>query len=286
MRCCARRRTSGSSPSSREALRVPGEQIYPVLPLAVPDPTASVETLSRFEAVQLFMDRAQLQKPGFTLNEKKPRGRRARARASRAFRSRWSWRPRGCDRCPIQEINKRLHNRFTLLTGGGRVLLERQQTLRALVAWSYDMLTDNEKLLFDRLGVFVGGFDLPAAEAICGADPLMPEDVLDLVTLARRQVARHGPRNGRRIALPNAGDAPRVRARGPGQARRAGGDRDAALRSLSRGGEGLEQGDAGIRPGRMDPTCRSGLRQHARRDKRLRSAAAWIPSSRSSSRLH
>ncbi len=81
----------------------------------------------------------------------------------------------------IQEINKRLHNRFTLLTGGGRVLLERQQTLRALVAWSYDLLTDNEKLLFERLGVFVGGFDLPAAEAVCGADPLTPEDVLDLV---------------------------------------------------------------------------------------------------------
>ena len=61
------------------------------------------------------------------------------------------------------------------------MLLERQQTLRALVAWSYDLLNDNEKLLFERLGVFVGGFDLPAAEAVCGADPLMPEDVLDLV---------------------------------------------------------------------------------------------------------
>src|SRR4030095_9099429 len=81
----------------------------------------------------------------------------------------------------LQEINKRLHNRFTLLTAGGRVLLERQQTLRALVAWSYDLLSDNEKLLFERLGVFAGGFDLAAAEAVCGADPLLPEDVLDLV---------------------------------------------------------------------------------------------------------
>jgi predicted ATPase/class 3 adenylate cyclase len=167
--------------SSREALRVPGEQIYPVLPLAVPSPTASVESLSRSEAVQLFMARAQLQKPGFTLTERE-------APAVAELCARVEGIPLALELAAarmrslsIQEINKRLHNRFTLLTGGGRVLLERQQTLRALVAWSYDLLTDNEKLLFDRLGVFVGGFDLPAAEAVCGADPLMPEDVLDLV---------------------------------------------------------------------------------------------------------
>jgi predicted ATPase/class 3 adenylate cyclase len=167
--------------SSREALRVPGEQIYPVLPLAVPAPTASVETLSRSEAVQLFMARAQLQKPGFTLTEREaPSIAELCARvegiplalelAAARMRS-----------LSLQEINKRLHNRFTLLTGGGRVLLERQQTLRALVAWSYDLLSDNEKLLFERLGVFVGGFDLPAAEAVCGVEPLIPEDILDLV---------------------------------------------------------------------------------------------------------
>ena len=167
--------------SSREALRVPGEQIYPVLPLAVPEPTASVETLSRSEAVQLFMARAQLQKPGFTLTERE-------APAVAELCARVEGIPLALELAAarmrslsLQEINKRLHNRFTLLTGGGRVLLERQQTLRALVAWSYDLLSDNEKLLFERLGVFVGGFDLPAAEAVCGADPLMPEDVLDLV---------------------------------------------------------------------------------------------------------
>ena len=167
--------------SSREALRVPGEQIYPVLPLALPEPTASVETLSRSEAVQLFMARAQLQKPGFTLTERE-------APAVAELCARVEGIPLALELAAarmrslsLQEINKRLHNRFTLLTGGGRVLLERQQTLRALVAWSYDLLSDNEKLLFERLGVFVGGFDLPAAEAVCGADPLMPEDVLDLV---------------------------------------------------------------------------------------------------------
>jgi len=167
--------------SSREALRVPGEQVYPVLPLALPEPTASVETLSRSEAVQLFMARAQLQKPGFTLTERE-------APAVAELCARVEGIPLALELAAarmrslsLQEINKRLHNRFTLLTGGGRVLLERQQTLRALVAWSYDLLSENEKLLFERLGVFVGGFDLAAAEAVCGADPLLPEDVLDLV---------------------------------------------------------------------------------------------------------
>ena len=286
----ARQRDPAAAPdvriiaSSREALRVPGEQIYPVLPLALPAPTASVETLSRSEAVQLFMARAQLQKPGFMLTERE-------APAVAELVARVEGIPLALELAAarmrslsIQEINKRLHNRFTLLTGGGRVLLERQQTLRALVAWSYDLLTDNEKLLFDRLGVFVGGFDLPAAEAVCGADPLMPEDVLDLVTVARRQVARHGPRDGRRIALPDAGDAPRIRARSAGQARRAGRDRDAALRPLPRRGEGGEQGLQG--PEQAEWTRASGnrARQPARGDRAGARRRHGSRSSRSSSR--
>jgi tetratricopeptide (TPR) repeat protein len=82
----------------------------------------------------------------------------------------------------VDEINARLHDRFKLLTGGSRIALERQQTLRALVSWSYDLLQPNEQILLDRLSIFAGGFDLAAAEAVCGADPIMPEDVVDLVT--------------------------------------------------------------------------------------------------------
>ena len=82
----------------------------------------------------------------------------------------------------VAEINVRLNDRFKLLTSGSRVALERQQTLHALVAWSYDLLSESEKVLLDRLSVVVGGFDLAAAEAVCGAAPLAAEDVLDLVT--------------------------------------------------------------------------------------------------------
>ena len=69
-----------------------------------------------------------------------------------------------------------------MLTGGDRAALERQQTLRALVNWSYDLLQESEQIVLDRLSVFAGGFELEAAQAVCGADPIEPDDVLDLVS--------------------------------------------------------------------------------------------------------
>ena len=82
----------------------------------------------------------------------------------------------------MTDINARLKDRYKLLTGGGRVLLPRQQTLRALVDWSYELLEVDVRTLLDRLSVFVGGFDLAAAEAVCGSEPLSSDDVLDLLT--------------------------------------------------------------------------------------------------------
>ncbi|HEX8739673.1 MAG TPA: tetratricopeptide repeat protein, partial [Casimicrobiaceae bacterium] len=82
----------------------------------------------------------------------------------------------------VADINKRLNDRYKLLTGGDRTLQARQQTLRALVDWSYDLLEENEQVLLARLSVFAGGFGLEAAETICGADPLEAMDVLDLIT--------------------------------------------------------------------------------------------------------
>jgi predicted ATPase/class 3 adenylate cyclase len=168
--------------TSREALRVPGEQTYPVMPLDVPDKTASVDVLARSDAVQLFVDRARLHKPSFLLTDRE-------APAVAELCARLEGIPLALELAaarvrtlPIAEINHRLRDRFKLLTGGGRVLLERQQTLRALVDWSYDLLENNERLLFDRLSVFAGGFELAACEAICGSEPLAPDDVLDVVT--------------------------------------------------------------------------------------------------------
>ena len=168
--------------TSREALHISGEQTYPVFPLTVPDPKASADELLRSDAGQLFVERARLQKPGFSLSERE-------APAVAELCARLEGIPLALELAAarmrsltVDQINARLHDRFKLLTGGSRVALERQQTLRALVSWSYDLLQENEQMVLDRLSVFVGGFDLPAAEAVCGAEPLVPEDILDLVT--------------------------------------------------------------------------------------------------------
>ncbi|MBC8057646.1 MAG: hypothetical protein H7Y61_13810 [Rhizobiales bacterium] len=167
--------------SSREALRTPGEQAYPVLPLPVPERGDGIDVLSRSTAVRLFIDRAQLHKPTFSLTEREaPMIAELVARlegiplalelAAARLRS-----------LTVADINARLKDRYKLLTGGARVLQERQQTLRALVDWSYELLEPDECTVLSRLGVFIGGFDLAAAEAICSASPLEPDDILDLI---------------------------------------------------------------------------------------------------------
>ncbi len=168
--------------TSRVALRVPGEQTYVVQPLPLPSRTASFEALSQSTAVRLFVERAKLHKPAFALTERE-------APAIAELVSRLEGIPLALELAAarvrslaVADINKRLNDRYKILTGGDRTLQARQQTLRALVDWSYDLLSENEQALLGRLSVFAGGFSLEAAEAICSADPLMPEDVLDLVT--------------------------------------------------------------------------------------------------------
>ena len=168
--------------TSREALRVPGEQRYNVPPLPVPNRSDGIEALSRSTAVRLFVERAQLHRPNFALNEQE-------APAVAELVARLEGIPLALELAAarlgaltVADINVRLKDRYKLLTGGGRVLLERQQTLRALVDWSHDLLQEHEQVLLARLAVFAGGFELEAAEAICGADPLTPDDVLDLLT--------------------------------------------------------------------------------------------------------
>ena len=168
--------------TSREALRVPGEQTYTVTPLPVPKRSDRVEALLRSPAVRLFVERAQLHKPTFALNEQE-------APAVAELVARLEGIPLALELAAariraltVADINVRLKDRYKLLTGGGRVLLERQQTLRALMDWSYDLLQEDEQMLLARLAVFAGGFELAAAEEVCGAAPLMPADVLDLLT--------------------------------------------------------------------------------------------------------
>ena len=167
--------------SSREALRVPGEQLYPIWPLPLPAAGDGREALARSTAVRLFVARAQSHKPAFTLNERE-------SPAVAELVARLEGIPLALELAAarvrvlsVADINKRLGERYKLLTGGSRVLQERQQTLRALVDWSHELLRPEEQTLLRRLAVFAGGFDLEAAEQVCGGDPLDALDVLDLL---------------------------------------------------------------------------------------------------------
>ena len=160
--------------ASRESLRVPGEQAYPLQPL--PLPAAGSDA-----AVRLFVERAQAHRPGFQPGA-------AEAPQVAELVTRLEGIPLALELAAarvrslsVADINLRLKDRYRLLTGGSRVLQPRQQTLRALVDWSYDLLPPPEQVLFRRLGVFVGGFEPAAAEAVCGVDPLDAPEVLDLV---------------------------------------------------------------------------------------------------------
>jgi len=171
----------GMVASSRQALGVPGERAFPILPLPVPKIGEGVEMLRRSPAVRLFVDRARAHKPAFELNERE-------APAVAELVARLEGIPLALELAAarvralsVADINVRLKDRYKLLTGGARVLQERQQTLRALVDWSYELLSETEQTVLARLGVFAGGFDLMAAEHVCGAEPLESDDVLDVL---------------------------------------------------------------------------------------------------------
>ena len=170
--------------SSREALGVKGELSYPVPSLSSPNPKnlPTIEQLSQYEAVRLFIDRAILVAPHFVVDKD-----------NAPFIAQICYRLDGIPLAielaaarvkmmSVDQISKRLDDRFRLLTGGARTALPRQQTLRALIDWSYDLLTENERLLLHRLPVFAGGWTLEAAEEICAGDGIESYDVLDLLT--------------------------------------------------------------------------------------------------------
>ncbi len=160
--------------TSRAPLRVTGEHELSVLPLGLPShqPGASMETLLASEAVQLFVDRARSVRPDFALDAQN-------AATVAAICQRLDGLPLAIELAAArirllspEAILARLDSRLTLLTGGDRDRPERQQTLRAAIAWSHDMLNAEEQALFRRLTVFSGGWTLEAAEAIAnGAEP-------------------------------------------------------------------------------------------------------------------
>ena len=154
--------------SSREPLRVAGETTY------------AVQELPKSDAERLFVDRALAAKPNFRVD--------ASAAAVVSVCRRLDGIPLAIELAaarvrtlPVETIAARLDDRFRLLTTGDRTVLPRQQTLRAAIDWSYDLLTDEERAVFRRLSVFAGGWTLEAAEAVCASDDDGRARVLELV---------------------------------------------------------------------------------------------------------
>ncbi len=169
--------------TSREPLRVPGEVVFRVPSLAIPDPSGELgpAELLRYEAVELFVDRAEAALPGFVLDE-----RNATDVARICFR---------LDGLPLalelaagrlgglspSAIAERLDDRFRLLQSGSRTAPTRQQTLLATLNWSHDLLEEDERRLFRRLAAFSGGFGLDAVEDVCASDDLPRPAVADVL---------------------------------------------------------------------------------------------------------
>jgi predicted ATPase/class 3 adenylate cyclase len=169
--------------SSRETLGVEGEASYPVPSLELPDirHLPVMDQLSQYEAVRLFIDRALLISPHFVVDKE-----------NAPFIAQVCYRLDGIPLAielaaarvkmmSVEQISRRLDDRFRLLTGGSRTALPRQQTLRALIDWSYDLLSAKERLLLCRLSIFVDGWSLDAVEEVCAGNGIELYEVLDLL---------------------------------------------------------------------------------------------------------
>jgi predicted ATPase/DNA-binding winged helix-turn-helix (wHTH) protein len=178
--------------TSREALGVPGEVVYRVPSLAVPATTGesvSPDSLIAADATQLFIDRASAADPAFSVS-------RDNAPAVANICRRLDGIPLAIELAAARvavlspaQIEARLHDRFRLLTGGARTSVARQRTLEATVDWSYQLLSDVERLLLNRLGVFPASWTLEAAERVCGGDGVDPNEMLDhLCRLAEKSL--------------------------------------------------------------------------------------------------
>ena len=191
--------------TSQEALGIAGETVHRVPSLPVPDsPESSMEALTSCEAVRLFVERAEAVQPSFALTELNA------APVAHITRQ--------LDGIPLaielaaarvkvlsaEQIAERLDDAFRLLTRGSRGALPRHQTLLGAVEWSYQLLSEAERLLFNQLSVFRGGFTLEAAEEVCAGDGLESYEVLDVLSqLVDKSlvVVEEGPKGEARYRL-------------------------------------------------------------------------------------
>jgi predicted ATPase/class 3 adenylate cyclase len=180
LRACPRLRILATS---RELLGCAGEVAWRVPSLSLPDPEQipTAEDLTSYEAPRLFIDRAAAALPSFVATDRN-------APAIAEICRRLDGIPLAIELAAArvkmfsaEQIAARLNDRFQLLTSGNRTVLPRQQTLRALVDWSYDLLAEPERMLLRRLSVFAGGCTFEAAETVAAGAGIEPREILDLL---------------------------------------------------------------------------------------------------------
>lgn len=184
--------------TSREALRLHGETVWPVPSLSWPDPDRlpPLDHLEQYDAVRLFVERTTAVVPSFGLT---PQNARAVAQLCQHVDGLPLALELAAAQMPalsVEQLVARLEHSLHLFQGGSRTALPRQQTLRATIDWSYALLSEQERTLFHRLSVFAGGFTLAAAESVCAGDGLAHKEVLSsLASLVQKSlvvVVEHG----------------------------------------------------------------------------------------------
>ena len=184
--------------TSRERIGMAGEVVWPVLPLEVPPSGGAVrDAIASYPAVRVFVERAVDAVPGFAVDD-------ASAPAIAELCIQLDGVPLALELAAARMVSmspaqlaERLHERFVLL-GGGHAREPRHRTLVDLVQWSYELLSPGEQTLFDRLSVFVGGFDLESAEGVCGVGGLTRGEVAaPLAHLVEKSLVTSGPGRAR-----------------------------------------------------------------------------------------
>jgi predicted ATPase/DNA-binding SARP family transcriptional activator len=156
--------------TSREPLGIVGESLCQVRPLSTPGPGITGQAALDKPAVRLFIDRASLVRPGFTVTADNVEAVLEICRRLDGLPLAIELAAARLRNLTVEAIAARLGNRFRLLTGGNRTAMPRHQTLRAVVAWSWELLTDSERVLAERLSVFPGGSTVETATAVCAVD--------------------------------------------------------------------------------------------------------------------
>jgi len=175
--------------TSREGLNVAGERMLGVASLDVPPDSAAFEAIAQSDAVTLFVERAQAVKASFALDATNADAVAQVCRRLDGIALAIELAAARVAMLTPAEVAQRLDQRFRLLAGGQRTAVERHQTLRAAIDWSYELLSETEQLLLDRLSIFVGGFSLEGAEGVTADGAIESADVFDLLaTLVARSL--------------------------------------------------------------------------------------------------